>query len=186
MRSLVHSSSLSVTHISSHRSSRIDNGERNARLQQMIRPTIEAWQAPELERAVADFPSFCQKLGLEQFPQYFLACKASQVEDWSSCALNVEGRRIKKRILKESEVRWSLSVEALLTSQDLPLQATRSLITASTNRAQSGRTHDIALEQWKEGIPIILPRLLQLVRWVSYFSATLPTTDNGQLLACIQ
>ncbi|KAI9670307.1 MAG: hypothetical protein M1831_006521 [Alyxoria varia] len=136
--------------ISIQRSSSISDHEKHSKLKQMTQPIIAMWRNEDFARALEDFGSFCQLLGIEEIPEYFLACKAHSLADWSSYQLDERGKQLREKASSQPDT--------------LPLQLTRSLLAASTDRVRPRTPEfDSALAQWRDGIPVILPNLLRLL-----------------------
>lgn len=53
--------------------------------------------------------------------------------------------------------------------QELPLRPTRTLLAVSTEKVKKDEpAYQIALDIWKDTIPLILPTILQLIRYDNY------------------
>lgn len=139
------------------RASVSDNSECKARLHHTIKPLVDSWQSNDIDRALADFDSFRLGLGLEQFPRVFLESNASKIEDWSNYALSESAMKLKASIT--------------LHSDTLPLLATRSLLSVSTDRSRTNPDpNDIVPTLWHDGVYIILPKILRCISYSHAFN----------------
>ncbi len=84
--------------------STIDETERTARLDGMIKPTLHPWHDPALEDSLSNFDSFCELLGLGRYPSVFLSCKSQSIQDWSGQSLDQEGQNLRVEILSRCQV----------------------------------------------------------------------------------
>ena len=80
------------------RASKISDEERNKRLESYIEYPMSKWQSTELSASLQTFEGFCNLLGLSHFQEYFTKRNASQMPDWSQCALDEEGLAMRARI----------------------------------------------------------------------------------------
>lgn len=140
-----------------HRSTVLDDEIRNARLNELLEPTLRQWENRAFQDSLTSFESFCELLGLREIPEFLLSSKVHTIEDWSTMPLNAHGQQLRESILTRSDT--------------LPLQATRSLLSASTDRIKPGsREYKLAKARWQHAIPIIIPSLLHLVSYAHSFS----------------
>lgn len=139
------------------RSSFATEEERQARLQEMVEPVVEQWQDPRLQESLSEISGFLNLLNLQDFPGYFRARNAHIVKDWSSIPLDAEGLAMRDAIQKRVE--------------DLPLQATRVLLSISTSGGiKSDQLQHDHLDSLRPLVPLVLPRLLQMVELAHAFS----------------
>lgn len=82
----------------------VDQNTREARLKVEIDQLVRSWSDPALTQSLSTFQSFCQQLGLSEFPDYFISRNAAQIEDWSQVPLNNEGLVLRDRISSAAEV----------------------------------------------------------------------------------
>lgn len=62
--------------------------------------------------------------------------------------------------------------------QQLPLRLTKTLLAASIEKLRDGSAaYETAAVLWAAAIPVILPNILQLVRYVQFFILTYPLPD---------
>lgn len=79
------------------------------------------------------------------------AKRAQGLKDWSSVALDAEGRKIQEDMTRRF--------------QQLPLRGTKTMLAVSTDKVKKNEpAYELACTLWHDTIPIILPTLLQLVR----------------------
>lgn len=146
------------------RSSLPTDSERDARLQKMVEPVVVHWEDPRLEGSLKEMHSFLELLGLDGFPKYFMARRAQQVDDWSTIPLDEEGRLMRDSVQRKVE--------------DLPLQATRVLLSLCTTGTQKPEhVCSEMLDRLRPLVPIVLPRLLQFLRLAHAFSNPNKWTD---------
>lgn len=139
------------------RGSGIDNQMRTARLQHMLTPVYEAWQDPALVQSVATLDSFCGMLGLGDLTEFYKKYRFAEVQDWASQQLDDAGQARQAGIKERFE--------------HLPLRMTKSMLAATTEKLKDGTDeHDIACALWAPIIPVLLPRLLQLLRHAQAFN----------------
>lgn len=132
------------------RSSVTSPEERQSRLEQMATPLLSSWQDDDLKRSTADLPSLLSRLGLQEYPTYFLSRKAEAIQDWSSVELDSDGIAMRDGIPTRVE--------------SLPLHGTRSLLTVITTQAGSGSGGSTSVaDQLQSLTPLILPSLLKLI-----------------------
>lgn len=140
------------------RSSIPTENERKARLQEMVDPVVEQWQDPRLQESLNEMSSFLSLLNLQDFPGYFRKRNAHKVNDWSSIPLDTEGLAMRDAIQKRVE--------------DLPLQATRVLLSISTSgNTKSEHLFNDHLDSLRPLVPLVLPRLLQMLGLAHAFSS---------------
>lgn len=139
-----------------HRATGVDSATRMMRLQQLLNPVYEAWQDESLGRSVESLDSFCDSLGLGGLADFYKAYHFDQVQDWSAQQLDEAGQARQQGIKDKNE--------------HLPLRMTKSMLAATTEKLKMGTQEaDTACALWGSVIPVILPRLLQLVRHAQAF-----------------
>lgn len=139
------------------RSSFATENERKRRLQEMVDPVVEQWQDHRLQESLTSMASFLSLLDLQNFPAYFRTRNAHNVNDWSSISLDAEGLAMRDAIQKRVE--------------DLPLQATRVLLSINTSgNIKSEQLSDDHLDGLRPIVPLVLPRLLQMLGLAHAFS----------------
>ncbi|KAK4988631.1 karyopherin [Elasticomyces elasticus] len=143
--------------IINHRAPDIHNDERLARLQGMLKPIYEAWQGPLIINGVASFPAFCNMMRLEDLPDFLTKYHFSEVQDWSMQQLDSTGQ--------------TRQTEILASFSDLPLRMTRSMLSATVEKLREGtQSYEVACALWGVVIPIIIPNLLQLMKYAHAFN----------------
>ena len=139
------------------RARKIPYNEQIDRMSEIINVLIGPWQEPSFTQAASSFEAFCRLLGLDKMPDYFLSRHAHEIEDWSSVSLDQQGLDMRQDIMNRIE--------------SLPLQFTRSILAASTDKVRRGtHEHGIAADMWDRCIPIILPTLVPLIGHAHAFS----------------
>ena len=93
-----------IFNVASVHASTVDQESRESRLRAEIKRLVQAWNDPALTQALSSFGAFCGRLGLSEFPDFFLSSKAEQVEDWSRLPLSEGGEALRDRISAVSEV----------------------------------------------------------------------------------
>ncbi|KAI9787672.1 MAG: hypothetical protein M1839_000203 [Geoglossum umbratile] len=138
--------------IITHRATTIDPQLRESRLQSFVAPISLAWQDAELTRSVSSFQGFCDLLGLGKVQEYLVSRQVHKIDDWSQYQLDTEGRAIQTELNKRFQL--------------LPLRPTKSFIGVSNDKLVKGSaTYNSACALWQDVIPIILPNLLQFLRY---------------------
>jgi len=139
------------------RTNQLSPEQRYQRLNDILYPVIREWQNPDIGLALQDFQSFSRLLQIEECPQIFLRYRASGIEDWSLQSLNPQELSIRSRINDSGNL--------------LPLQATRALLSVSTERLRPGSsTYRAAQELWREAIPVVVPNLLRALNFSHSFA----------------
>jgi exportin-5 len=139
------------------RTAKLSAEDRYERLDSMLRPVVEAWQDQQVGAALHDFESFLKVLHLEHFPHVFLNHGATRIGDWSAEPLNTEEFELRSKI--------SDNIDAI------PLQATRSLLSVSTERLRPGSsTFRAAQVLWREAVPVVVPSLLRALSYSHAFA----------------
>lgn len=67
-------------------------------MQQMVQPIMEQWQDPRLANSLSSAYAFGEFLQLDGLQKYILSHQAQDIEDWSSCPLDDEGKALQIRI----------------------------------------------------------------------------------------
>ena len=93
-----------IFNVVSVHASTVDQESRESRLRAEIKRLVQAWSDPALTQALSSFGVFCGRLGLSEFPDFFLSSQAEQVEDWSQLPLGEDGEALRDRISAVSEV----------------------------------------------------------------------------------
>ncbi|TKA76444.1 hypothetical protein B0A49_03217 [Cryomyces minteri] len=139
------------------RSTTLDENTRQARLHDSMSLVREAWQTPELTELLSTFPGFCNYIGLGQLPEFFLAHRFPEVDDWPMHQLDTIAQAEQTAIVERLE--------------KSPLRMTKSLLAASTEKLrESAQTYRTASALWGDAIPAILPNLLKLISHAQAFN----------------
>ncbi|CEJ57237.1 Putative Nuclear import and export protein Msn5 [Penicillium brasilianum] len=140
----------SILLIIMQRASNIDPNLRHSRLAGFLAPIREAWQDDELRRMSSSFEGFCTMLGLENVGSYMQAKQAHKLEDWSSVALDNEGKLVQEEMTRKFQM--------------LPLRGTKTMLAVSTDKLKrTSPAYQVACDMWQELTPQILPTLVQLL-----------------------
>lgn len=99
-----HAEFQAVLFIIIQRTSKINVEEKSLRLRQMLDPIFAMWQSDQFGGSLNNFGGFCTLLRLEDVPQYFIACRAYEVSDWSLQKLNERGLQLQKEVRKQPNV----------------------------------------------------------------------------------
>lgn len=134
-----------------HRASRIDQESRILRLQPFINPVLAQWSNPELGRALESYSSFCESMALDKAQRYLASKEVHRIADWGAVRLDAEGLALQA----ELEERQTM----------LPLRPTKTFLTYSVEKLDKGSApYEASCKLWREGFPVILPHLLQMLR----------------------
>ncbi|POS87754.1 hypothetical protein EPUL_000519 [Erysiphe pulchra] len=129
------------------------------KLQDFIKPIQALWQDTNLDQMLSSFELFCQVLGIDKVKLYLISRRVHQIEDWSLQQLDEEGHAIKKRNRRTFEGKFIL-----------PLRTTKNFLQYSTDRLDPNSPKlQIARGLWKSSIPLILPKLLNFLRFAHAF-----------------
>ncbi|KAJ5886772.1 uncharacterized protein N7473_009446 [Penicillium subrubescens] len=140
----------SILLIIMQRASNLDPNLRHSRLAGFLAPIQEAWQDEEFRRMSSSFEGFCTMLGLENVGSYMQAKQAHKLEDWSSVALDNEGKLVQEEMTRKFQM--------------LPLRGTKTMLAVSTDKLKrSSPAYQVACDMWQELTPQILPTLVQLL-----------------------
>lgn len=140
----------SILLIIMQRASNLDPNLRHSRLAGFLAPIREAWQDEEFRRMSSSFEGFCTMLGLENVGSYMQAKQAHKLEDWSSVALDNEGKLVQEEMTRKFQM--------------LPLRGTKTMLAVSTDKLKrTSPAYQVACDMWQELIPQILPTLVQLL-----------------------
>ncbi|GBF62964.1 hypothetical protein TMEN_5574 [Trichophyton mentagrophytes] len=132
------------------RARNVDPYTRQARLNSFVDPIKQAWTNQELRLVLSSFKGFYDVLGLDKVRPYLQKREAQKIEDWTAVPLDAEGIHIQEDLSKKF--------------QELPLRPTRTLLAVSTEKVKKDEpAYQIALDLWKDTIPLILPTILQLI-----------------------
>ncbi|CAK1359336.1 Protein MSN5 [Cercospora beticola] len=139
-----------------HRATGIDDQVRVARLQQMLKPTYDAWTDPALQASCENFSVFCATVSLNNIAEFYKEHEFDRTQDWSARLLNEAGQARQNEIKDKAD--------------RLPLRMTKSLLAATTEKLRSGTSeYDNACALWAPLIPSILQPLLQMTRHAQAF-----------------
>ncbi|KAK4612218.1 hypothetical protein CLAFUW4_12728 [Fulvia fulva] len=134
-----------------HRATGIDNQVRMSKLQQMLRPTYDAWADPNLGTSVSSLQDFCQSIAMNDLPEFYRTYGFDRILDWSAQMLDQNGQARQNEIKEKSD--------------RLPLRMTKSMLSATTEKLKTGSDeYENACALWGELIPMILPNLLRMLQ----------------------
>ena len=140
----------SVLFIIIHRALSVELHLRQARLDHFVQPLIDQWQNPVLAQSLSSLAEFNRLIGLGDLQQYLASRAVHKIADWSSHALDPEGKTLQTQM------------QSALDS--LPLRATKAIMSVSVERLEeSSQPFEITCRLWHKNIPMILPNLLQLI-----------------------
>ncbi|KAM5441833.1 karyopherin [Microsporum ferrugineum] len=132
------------------RARNVDPYLRQTRLHSFIDPIKQSWANQELKLMLGSFKGFYEILGLDRVRPYLQKREAQKIDDWTAVPLDTEGIHIQEHLSKKF--------------QELPLRSTRTLLAVSTEKVKRDEpAYQIAVDLWKDAIPIILPTVLQLI-----------------------
>lgn len=89
------------------RAGNVDPYLRQTRLQSFVEPVKQAWANEEFKQVAASFDGFCALLGVKGVGPYLQARQAHKVEDWSTIALDEEGKQIQEDLTVKFRVGFS-------------------------------------------------------------------------------
>ncbi|KAI9791463.1 MAG: hypothetical protein M1816_003807 [Peltula sp. TS41687] len=150
-----------------HRTATIKDDMRASRLIPIVKSIEESWSNPELNTLLESFQGFCELVGVQSAQQYFLSRQANQIKDWPSCALDDEGKAIQAQITERGE--------------QIPIRATKSFLSASVEKIQKDTDgYKFAGALWQSAIPVVIPRLLKLLRYSHAYYNVQGWAENSQ------
>ena len=88
----------------SHRSATISEELRIQRLMPTVEAIQRSWEDPDLKSHLDSLKSFCNFLGVSEALKYLRRRGASEMDDWSSCLLDEEGKAIRDKITERLTV----------------------------------------------------------------------------------
>ena len=99
-------------------------------------------------------------MALDKAQDYLARKRIHQVQDWGAVKLDAEGHAL-QALLEERQTA-------------LPLRSTKSFLTYSVEKLdKKSASYQASCALWQDGLPLILPELLQFLGWVSSFSHVL-------------
>lgn len=154
----------SILFIIMHRATTVDLEPREQWLERFLRPLTLQWQESGLSHSLSTFDSFCQILGMGGIQAYASSRAIHRVQDWSSQPLDEDGRTLQMHMQNALE--------------RLPLRATKTLLSVSTEKVEPGsRTYEMACNLWRRNMPQILPNLLRFISQAHAFHDPAKWTD---------
>lgn len=139
-----------------HRASNIDQEARITRLQQMLKPIYHAWTDESLSASLQNFQMFCESIGMGGLAEFYKVYRFAEVSDWASQQLDEAGQA------RQAEIR--------ARGDQLPLRMTKSMLAATTEKLKSDSDEfEVACQLWSGIIPVVLPKLLQMVSHAQAF-----------------
>ncbi|KAF2400032.1 hypothetical protein EJ06DRAFT_530797 [Trichodelitschia bisporula] len=140
-----------------HRTHALELEPKLTKLRSMITPSTLEWQRPEVDAYFSDIGHFCETVGFAPLPQFLFTHDFHKVENWGSKALDVEGQTLRAGIVERLDI--------------MPHRVTRILLMATFDKlSPTARAHPVAVTLWRDTVPIILPNLLQSIRWAHSLS----------------
>ncbi|KAI9800227.1 MAG: hypothetical protein M1825_004211 [Sarcosagium campestre] len=150
--------------IISHRATTIDPALREHRLRTFILPIDQSWRDPGLSASLESFEGFCGATGTSRVAQYLVQRRAHEIQDWSTCDLDDEGKAIQAEMTEKIK--------------NLPLRSTKAFLGASVeNIKQDSPQYEVATMLWRDVVPTLLPNLLKLLSYAHAFHN--PTNWTG-------
>lgn len=139
-----------------HRAVGLDFEVRLARLQHMLKPVYEAWYDENLSDAMLDFSTFRSRTGLGSLEQFWTEYDFARTTDWAAQELDAAGK--------------ALQADIKFKNESLPLRMTKSMLSATTEKLRTGsEDFQVGCALWEAMLPIILPKLLQMVKHAQAF-----------------
>ena len=77
-----------------HRSATVNPHLRETRLESFLRPIKQSWDNTELSSTLSTFQGFTTLLGIERVQKYLIDRRVFEIEDWSTVALDDEGKAL--------------------------------------------------------------------------------------------
>ena len=112
------------------------------------------WANENLKRALSTYQGFCELMALDKAQEYLARKLIHQVRDWGSVELDAEGQEL-QALLEERQA-------------TLPLRSTKSFLTYSVEKLdKKSASYQASCSLWRDGLPLILPDLLQFLRYVN-------------------
>lgn len=133
-----------------HRSSRLDKASKVQKLGEVLQPVKAQWQNEDLKRALSSYGGFCEMMGLAKAQSYLARNRLHEVRDWGAVPLDAEGQALQAELEERQTV--------------LPLRPTKSFLSCSVDKVE-WRTlaYHTSCELWQDGVPVILPQLLNFL-----------------------
>ncbi|KAI9894139.1 MAG: hypothetical protein M1814_003993 [Vezdaea aestivalis] len=136
--------------------SSLDADVRAQKLNGFLAPVLQAWRASELESATSSVENFRQAMLIDKVQDYLARLRVHEIKDWSHWVLNDEGKRLQEEMSNRLNA--------------LPLRATKGLLGVSTEKVKlDSPQHKTACEIWSGLIPVILPRILDMIQFSQSF-----------------
>ncbi|KAI9823504.1 MAG: hypothetical protein M1826_007716 [Phylliscum demangeonii] len=135
-----------------HRSTSMPRDLRSSRLLAVVQAIQGSWQDASVASHLESLEGFTELVGVGQAQRYLLSRQANQVQDWSSYALDDEGKAIQAQLIQGFE--------------RLPLRATKSHLGASLDKMRKdSEEYKSGAALWESAVPIILPGLLKFLEY---------------------
>ncbi|KIY02972.1 uncharacterized protein Z520_01437 [Fonsecaea multimorphosa CBS 102226] len=130
----------------------VDYAQRQAKLEEFLRPIAAAWASQDFQSALSSLESFAHFQGFDQVGPYLASLEAGKIEDWSAVPYDNRGVQIQN--------------EMLSAYARLPLRATRIFLSISTDRLEQGsQLHNIICDLWSPMVPTMLEYVLRLTSY---------------------
>ncbi|KAI4213439.1 MAG: hypothetical protein LQ351_003939 [Letrouitia transgressa] len=161
----------SILFIITHRATSVALAPREEHLDAFLQPLITRWANNEMTQSLSSFDSFCSLIGLGGIQQYMSQRNAHLIQDWSSHALDDEGK--------------ALQTQTQNALEHLPLRATKILLSISVEKLDpASQPFAMACRLWQKHLPLILPNLLRFISHAHAFHndtnwASLPQEMKG-------
>lgn len=87
-----------------HRTTKLSAESKVQKLSEFVDPVKAQWKKPEVQQSLASHSSFCEFLALDKAQAYLVSHRASDVQDWGSCALDEEGKVLQAELEERQKV----------------------------------------------------------------------------------
>ncbi|KIW89253.1 uncharacterized protein Z519_10106 [Cladophialophora bantiana CBS 173.52] len=126
--------------------------QRQARLEEFLRPIAAAWADQSFQTALGSLESFAHFQAFDQIGPYLASLDAGKIEDWSAVPYDNRGLQIQD--------------EMSSAYAKLPLRATRIFLSISTERLEQGsQLQKMICDMWSPMVPTMLEYVLRLTSY---------------------
>lgn len=134
------------------RATAVDYAQRQAKLEEFLRPIAMAWADEGLQNTLSSLEAFARSQAFDQVGPYMAARQAANFDDWAEVPYDNQGAQIQQ--------------EMLSAFVKLPLRETRILLSISTERLEQGSpSHKMVSDLWSPIIPNMLGHVLRLTSY---------------------
>ncbi|OAP58493.1 hypothetical protein AYL99_07583 [Fonsecaea erecta] len=130
----------------------VDAAQRQAKLEEFLRPIAAAWADQSYQSALSSSEAFAHFQGFDQVGPYLASLEADKIEDWAAVPYDSRGVQIQQGMAS--------------AYARLPLRVTRVFLSISTEKLeQDSQIHNMIRELWSPMIPTVLEYVLRLTSY---------------------